>query len=87
MAKTTETAKPKPTAKPATNAPAPSPSARPSGKDYKPSAKYQYHKEQANLAFQSGDIVKTSNHLLAMRRAEQTLHEQAKWAKEHKGQK
>jgi len=57
---------------------------RPSGKNYKPSEKYHYHKDEANKAFKAGDIVKSSNHILAMRRAEKTLREQAEWAKKNK---
>jgi len=57
---------------------------RPSGKSFSASQKYQYHKKEANIAFKSNDIVKCSNHLSAMRRAENTLREQAKWAKENK---
>jgi len=56
---------------------------RPSGKGFSASQKYQYHKKEANTAFQKGDIVKSSNHLSAMRRAENTLRSQAKWAKEN----
>jgi len=57
---------------------------RPSGKDFSASQKYQYHKKEANKAFKNDDIVKSSNHLAAMRRAEKTLQEQAKWARENK---
>ena len=57
---------------------------RPSGKDFTASQKYQYHKQEANTAFKQNDIVKCSNHLSAMRRAEKTLREQAKWARENK---
>jgi len=59
-------------------------SGRPSGKDFSASEKYQYHKKEANKAFKADDIVKSSNHLAAMRRAEKTLQEQAKWARENK---
>ena len=57
---------------------------RPSGKDFNDSQKYQYHKQEANAAFKKGDIVKSQNHLSAMRRAEKRLREQAKWARENK---
>ena len=57
---------------------------RPSGKNFTASQKYQYHKQEANKAFKADDIVKSTNHLQAMRRAEKTLQEQAKWAKENK---
>jgi hypothetical protein len=53
-------------------------------KKYSASEKYHYHKDEANKAFKDGDIVKTSNHMAGMRRAEKTMQEQAAWAKEHK---
>jgi len=57
---------------------------RPSGKDFNDSQKFQYHKAEANKAFKQGDIVKSSNHLAAMRHAGKRLHEQAEWAKKNK---
>ncbi len=63
---------------------APQANSRPSGRDFKPSEKYHYHKDEANKAFKAGNIVKSSNHLAAMRRAEKTMQAQAKWAKENK---
>ena len=57
---------------------------RPSGKDFSASQKYQYHKKEANKAFKNDDIVKSSNHLAAMRRAEKTLQTQAEWARKNK---
>jgi hypothetical protein len=57
---------------------------RPSGKDFSASQKYQYHKKEANKAFKQDDIVKSSNHLAAMRRAEKTLQAQAEWARKNK---
>ena len=85
MAKTATTAKPK---KATATAPKQTQiNIRPSGKNFTASQKYQYHKQEANKAFKSGDIVKSSNHLSAMRRAENTLREQAKWARENKPRK
>ena len=75
--------KPKPTAT-QTAMPIARTSGRPSGKDFTPSEKYQYHKKETNKAFKADDFVKATNHLAAMRRAEKTLQEQAKWAKENK---
>ena len=74
----------KPTTKPTTKATQTSMNVRPSGKDFTASEKYHYHKEQANIAFKKDDIVKSTNHLNAMRRAEKTLQEQAEWAKKNK---
>ena len=61
-------------------------STRPSGKDFTASQKYQYHKAEANKAFKADDIVKSTNHLNAMRRAQKTLQEQAEWARKNKPQ-
>jgi hypothetical protein len=77
MAKPNEKPKPK-------DAPKPQADTRPSGRDFDDSQKYQYHKEQANAAFKAGDIVKSTNHLNAMRHAGKRLHDQAKWARQHK---
>ena len=88
--KATTTAKPKaqPKAKPPkvtqTTMPIANTHGRPSGKEFNDSQKFQYHKEQANIAFKKGDIVKSSNHMAAMRHAGKRLHEQAKWARENK---
>ena len=81
MAKTATatTAKPRATAPKQTQM-----NTRPSGKNFKPSEKYHYHKKEANKAFKAGDIVKSTNHLSAMRRAEKTMQEQAKWARENR---
>ena len=77
MAKETKAAaKPKATATQTNN--------RPSGKDFNDSQKFQYHKAEANKSFKKGDIVKSTNHLNAMRHAGKRLHEQAKWARENK---
>ena len=54
---------------------------RPSGRDFTESQKYQYHKTEANKAFKAGDIVKTTNHLNAMKHASDRMHEQAKYAR------
>ena len=59
-------------------------SGRPNGKDFNDSQKFQYHKAEANKSFKKGDIVKSTNHLNAMRHAGKRLHEQAKWARENK---
>ena len=72
----------KPTAK--TTAPKQMEMVRPSGRDFNDSQKFQYHKTEANKAFKAGDIVKSTNHLNAMRQAGKRLHEQAAWAKENK---
>ena len=77
MAKET---KPKVAAKPKATAA----TTRPSGRDYNDSQKFQYHKAEANKAFKSGDIVKSTNHLNAMRHAGKRLQEQAEWAKKNK---
>ena len=59
-------------------------SSRPSGRDFSDSQKFQYHKKEANVAFKKGDIVKSTNHLNAMRHAGKRLQDQATWAKKNK---
>jgi len=86
MADNKTTAKPKTTPTKATQTAMPfaRSQGRPSGKDFSASQKYQYHKKEANKAFKNDDIVKSSNHLAAMRRAEKTLQTQAEWARKNK---
>jgi len=77
------TAKSTPTKATQTAMPLAQASGRPSGKDFNDSQKFQYHKKEANVAFKKGDIVKSTNHLNAMRHAGKRLQEQAEWARKN----
>ena len=80
--KKTTTAAPKQAPK-ATQTAMPFTQSRPSGKDFSDSQKFQHHKKEANIAFKKGDIVKSTNHLTAMRHAGKRLQEQAEWARKN----
>ena len=57
--------------------------ARPRGRDFTPSDRLKYHKEEANKAYKGKDFAKATNHIQGMRQAQRELQERAEFRRKN----
>lgn len=58
-------------------------SSRPRGRDFTPSERYHYHKENADKSYQAKNFAKATNHIQGMRFAKQELEARAEYRRKN----